>query len=478
MASMKDFLIKNDSGSDQLIADLGIIIPDSTSVPILDLGEQFPYYRIYASDDLRNLVDAGTLILNDGTDDLTQAEAIEYLFSINDYELKQDYYSKTQISSPGQSNVHWDNVTNAPPIGSISWLDPVRFFVLDIGLATPPVGTLGDIYIDDVNAYLRYNGTIWEALGSSVSSHRVINLQDLTEDIFEFNGSWVSQGQTDNAAAVMVKYDKNEDGSYNEAQYIYSGDSTSWIKIGDVDFSGHLDGGPGKHDASEIDVEGTYSNISGTPTDLESTVSGIDLELGTLHTDIDTRTLDDSYDAGGSGAGRLIDTDSGPIELDRGVATSPSFRIVPKGSLPSTGLQDGDIDIINGILCVYDATRGLWLSCLRQNVLFGDSGNVKNRYLNVGTGNVVSSNSGPRMIEDSCIVGISTQLSQSGSCDIRVRKNGILTNITTLNITSSIGTQDSSLNINLNIGDFLQVYIQCQTPVKNPVVLIEFAKRL
>lgn len=42
----------------------------------------------------------------------------------------------------------------------------------------------------------------------------------------------------------------------------------------------HLDGNPSKHDASEIDVEGTYTNIPGTPTDLESTIAAIDTLLG------------------------------------------------------------------------------------------------------------------------------------------------------------------------------------------------------
>lgn len=47
----------------------------------------------------------------------------------------------------------------------------------------------------------------------------------------------------------------------------------------------HLDGGSHKHDASEVDVEGTYANISGTPTDLENTVSAINTKLGTIVTD-------------------------------------------------------------------------------------------------------------------------------------------------------------------------------------------------
>lgn len=42
----------------------------------------------------------------------------------------------------------------------------------------------------------------------------------------------------------------------------------------------HLDGGSGKHDASEIDDENTYTYIDGSPTNVDSTLSYIDTELG------------------------------------------------------------------------------------------------------------------------------------------------------------------------------------------------------
>jgi len=59
----------------------------------------------------------------------------------------------------------------------------------------------------------------------------------------------------------------------------------------------HLNGGANKHDASEIDVEGTYVNIAGTPTDLETTVSAINSSLGTLSASI---ALENTWDRSGS----------------------------------------------------------------------------------------------------------------------------------------------------------------------------------
>lgn len=252
MTTMKDFLIINNSGSDQIIADLGIIIPDATSVSSFDLSDQFGYYRIYGSDDLRDLVSAGTFTLNDGTTDLTPSEGVDYLNSVNLYELETDYYSKTELETSGQSSVHWDNITDKP---------------------------------------------------------------------------------------------------------------------------------------------------------------------------------------------------------------------------------DSDTVLIDGILYVNDSTRGLYLSVERHSLIFGDVRNAKNRFLNVEAGNIVSYNSGSRFIRNACLVGISAQLSQSGTCDILIYKNKILTTIASLSISASTGNEDGTLNVNIDQGDYLQAYVSNTQNVKNPVVTLQYAWR-
>ncbi len=47
------------------------------------------------------------------------------------------------------------------------------------------------------------------------------------------------------------------------------------LGFGEGSLGDHLNGEANKHDASEIDVEGTYDRIPGTPTDLETTISSI-----------------------------------------------------------------------------------------------------------------------------------------------------------------------------------------------------------
>lgn len=472
MAVMKTYLIKNNSGSEVTIDSLGISIPDSGTFQ----GDDISFFKIIGNDDLRDLVQAGTLVLNDGSGDLSAADAVKYLFSQSKYELESDYYSKTQLQTSGQSSVNWDNITNAPSFGSPTWIDPVLYIVLDIGLASPPGSpSTGDVYVDDSDHYFKYNGATWDDLGAASSGDRVINLVDATQDIYEYSGSsWDDLGTETDNTAVMV----NDDGDGKEAQYIYDDTSNTWKKIGDVDFAGHFDGGAGKHDASEIDVEGTYSNITGTPTDLENTVGAIDTKLGSLQSDVDNKTLDEAYDGGGSGAGRVVNTDAGPIELDRGSSTDPSLRLVPKAALPSTNLADGDIDIKDGILCIYDATRTKWLSIQRNNLVFGDNGKVKNRYLSIGTGLVVSSASAPRMLKDVCLTGISVQVSASDTFDIIVRKNGVASDIYTLSVTAADGDKNNALNVDLNADDYIQIYLSSSNKIEDPVVLLEFADRV
>ena len=55
--------VKNTTIVDIVIEDLGIIIPGSS---ITNLTETFEFYEITSSDDLKNQISAGDLIINDG----------------------------------------------------------------------------------------------------------------------------------------------------------------------------------------------------------------------------------------------------------------------------------------------------------------------------------------------------------------------------------------------------------------------------
>lgn len=471
MASMHTVIITNVSGSEQTVEDLGIIIDDSTNQ--FTISDYYTYDELACSDDLREFVGNGDFEVNDGSDDLSASDGVKYLTIDNLYDLESDYYSAVELSTSGLSAVHWDNITNAPSFTLCeNWLSPVEYRVVQISSSAPGGPSIGDVYIDtDDNHYYKYDGS-WQDEGVASSGDRVINLADLQEDIYTFNGSiWNASDSTsaDNAGVVV-----EDDGDGNAAIYVYNGNTDTWEKIADLDFSGHLDGGASKHDASEIDVEGTYSNISGTPTDLENTISAIDTALGTA---LDHNTLDEAYDEGGAGSGRVITADSGPVKIDRGSSTDASFEIVPKGSLPTTNLSDGQIDNKGGILCVYDGTRSKFLSIARPVYCFGRAGTTWDQYLNFFVGYLASNNAGLRMVRAATIVSLTAQLDASGSCTFYIRKNDSATTVTSLTISGSTNATDTTLNVDLSAGDFLQCYINSVGTTYDPVILVELAWR-
>lgn len=239
-------------------------------------------------------------------------------------------------------------------------------------------------------------------------------------------------------------------------------------------FNDHLNGGINKHDANEIDIEGTYSNISGTPTDLESTISSINTKLGT----ITTHTLDVAYDGTGSGNGRTITVDSGPVKLDVNSATTAPIELVPKAALPSTGLAAGQLAIKNDILCIYDGTRSKWLSVARIMLAFGRKGNTSNQYLGYyGDDDFPSSKSGMRMSRNATIVSMSGQIDVSGTCTFRLRKNNTVTDIASLTLSSVVGNTDTSLNVDVSANDILNMYLESSS-VSYPLILVELAWRV
>lgn len=471
--AMWTVIIKNSSGSDQTVDDLGITVLDSSQITFSD---SFNFPEIAESDDLRALVQSGDLVVNDGSSDLSAADGVNFLTLDQKRNTLATFYTKTQLQTSGQALVDWDNIQNAPSFGSPTWLDPVLYRILDFA-ATPPGGAqTGDVYVDtDDDHYYKYNGVSWDDLGAASTGDRVINLANANEEIYAFTGSaWSAQGVNSDNDAVVI----NDDGDGKQAQYIYDTTSASWKKIGDIDFGGHLDGGASKHDASEIDVEGTYTYLS--TTDLESVISEIDTEIGNLYSaigGISANTLDEAYDEGGAGNGRVINADAGAVKIDTGSATNAPFEIVPKASLPSSGLADGQLAIKSGILCVYDATRAKWLSVQRQTVAFGKSKKARDQYLNHFGGDIASNLSGQRMIRDATIVGISGQLDTSGTCDINIRKNDVATDILTLSISAALGAQNGAANVDLSAGDYLQCYLDSAAKVEEPVVLVEIAWR-
>lgn len=86
-------VIKNDSGSTITIGDLGLVIANATQV---DAHLQFSYGELTNSDDVRALVNAGTLVLNDGSSDLSASNGVKYLTRVNQEYLTGNHYTKIE----------------------------------------------------------------------------------------------------------------------------------------------------------------------------------------------------------------------------------------------------------------------------------------------------------------------------------------------------------------------------------------------
>ena len=79
--------VKNTTILDIVLEDLGIIIPGSS---IMNLTETFEFYEITSSDDLKNQISDGNVIINDGVVDLSKDNGLKHVSqeSIFEDELK------------------------------------------------------------------------------------------------------------------------------------------------------------------------------------------------------------------------------------------------------------------------------------------------------------------------------------------------------------------------------------------------------
>jgi hypothetical protein len=479
MAAFWTVILKNNSGSTIILEDFGVTIANTTTYTISDF---FDYSDIADSKELDVLVAAGAatgLVINDGVSDFTPADGVNYIKRDNIYNDLDTHYTKTELNtSAGGSAIHWDNITNAPSFGSPTWINPVLYRVVQVSGSEPVGPDTGDVYVDtDDQHYYKWDGAAWVDGGSAAAADRIINLFNNPEVVEVFNGTdtWTPSPEEADNSAVMI----NDDGDGKNSQYVYSGETGEWIKIADVDFDDHLDGGAGKHTASQIDVESTtLTNITTAPGTVEAVITDID----TLLTEaLDNNTLDGAYDEGGPGAGKTINADSGAVVINSGVSTTAPLEITPKAALPTGGLADGQIAVSGGIMFIYDGTRAKWLSVQRQFLVFGRKGKSQNQYLNFGAGTLASNNSGYRLARNATIVSMTAQVDDNttSTVDVYVRKNDATANIATLTIgNGAIGASAVSTSVDILADEYLQGFIANTATCEDPMFVIEIAYRL
>ena len=268
---MATYYLKNVSGALVEVKDIGIVLPNNTSLPIdsngipgwltpeladklntpselilseTDVGDASgdltPAQAIQAltlvsrfdHDNPNNVTFTQVVAADPGTD-ITAAEA-ELLTNGSDITLHihdNRYYTKTQLQTGGQSVVSWGNIVNAPSFGAPQWQGPV-VCVAGVNTTAPVSPTTGTFYISSLtNHLMEYNGSAWVDLG--VPAVGASYIDSITNKIFTWTGSsWTSVTPTTDWA-VMVQ----NDGEGHAAQYLFDG--TNWIKIADVAWGTH-----------------------------------------------------------------------------------------------------------------------------------------------------------------------------------------------------------------------------------------------
>jgi len=140
----------------------------------------------------------------------------------------------------------------------------------------------------------------------------------------------------------------------------------------------------------------------------------------------------------------------------------PALELNPQ-TLP-VGTANGQLAVIGDELFIYDLTRAKWLSMAAMPIQFGRNGNVGTQTLHYG-GNMVSSDSGPLMLFNGTIVGVTGTCASGNDVkdfQLRVMDYNPVTDIITNTVTYSFSFTDfefnnALLNLDFNTNDFFTI---------------------
>lgn len=292
-------------------------------------------------------------------------------------------------------------------------------------------------------------------------------IADYNENV---NGAEYTQIMTFTDGNEVIRFNQYGDGNF---------DSNGYSRL----LGAEVDGDIVEVDISNFDIDasddfsGDYDDLTNKPTStsiytIDGTLtSNRSLTQNNFDLNFDANTLVVSGDDNRVGIGTANPTAQLDIE-----STGVPLEIKPSPSTP-TGTQPGQIFMgDDGILYAYDGNRSKWLSVDRNLIGWGrSSGSTSNEYLRQFNGSPSNLN-GWRIIRDATMTGITVQTGGIHSWTLEIRKNNVLSPITSFTIVSSNGAHNNNLNIDLNEGDFLQAYLN-GLAVSHPQALIEIAWR-
>jgi len=486
------------------IDDLGITIAVSASDVVL--SDYFSVNDLYLSADLESLIIASTLTveLDYGTGwtsvaagDYTNRDTLGTFLNV--YEITNDnnnedlvdgsevnasgsggnplhvhdarYYTETEIGSTasGSSGAGlvgtyaggWTNLTGADVQTVFDNLD---------GLLTSLV-TLDTAYDNDSDGILDVDGSTKPLIFRSDNSNDVIINRTDTSTTNEFLVADVSGDELilgSAASGALAKIDVRV--------------ATDLRVDGNITFVGTI-------------TDTTVNELNVTNADIrlrDGATTGADaqilVERGSTGTDASLLWDEtaDRWKAGLEGSENTIallelnEVVTGIWEFQGGAAADPSLYLTDKAAAPTTNLGTATqipVSSINNLLSVYDKTRTKFLGVNRQFIYFTgrDNANNNNEYARC-CGTFTCNQSSARLIRNMTLIGASIQTNGAETWNMRVRKNGVVTNVYSLAATAVAGAKDQAANIDFNADDVIQVYID-GTQVDRPFITLEFAER-
>lgn len=134
----------------------------------------------------------------------------------------------------------------------------------------------------------------------------------------------------------------------------------------------------------------------------------------------------------------------------------------------------------HGILLFYDNSRSKTLSITRESFPFGiNHRNITSSQWMTLVGRNRSNLTGYKIPRNATITSLSVQTQNSvADCTFYIRRNGVVTNLTSITLVGQVSNVIDDLDIDLNNDDWLQVYLQVNSGnVDYPTLLLELAWR-
>jgi hypothetical protein len=239
---------------------------------------------------------------------------------------------------------------------------------------------------------------------------------------------------------------------------------------------------------NELNVTNANIRLRDGATGIAQADASIVVERGTTGTDAALKwdATSNRWKAGLQGSEQTIalleanENVTGIWKFTGAAAADPNMYLTDKAAAPTTNLgAAGEIPMamITNVLAVYDKTnsRNRFLSVHREYMSFSgrDNANNSNEYARIGT--FTSNQAGGRLMRNMTLTGISAQTNGAETWNVRVRKNGVVTNLATLALAAVSGAQ-GEFNVDFNAGDSVEVFID-GTQIDRPLVRLEFRQR-